>query len=231
MIWFDFGGVLSPPLAELYDAYERKTGITRSQLQWAMRTVADGMGVPTLAPVELALVTEAEWGRSLARALRDRHPAVDLSRARLETFGEQWFAGVRANPAMMSALSCARDHGLRVGILTNNVPEWEPYWKDIVAPAGEIECVIDSCKVGLRKPDPAIFELAARTAGADPASCVLVDDLAVNCDAARAQGWSAVHFTDDEQTLNDLARLTGLAALRGVPATTMPMAPSSARCA
>ncbi|MDO0939391.1 HAD family phosphatase [Streptomyces sp. DG2A-72] len=223
MIWFDFGGVLSPPVAELYADYERKTGIAPAQLQGAMKAAGEELGMPSLAPVELAVVTEAEWGRALGRILADRYPGIDLSRARLETFGEQWFEGVTANSAMVGALRRARESGFRVGILSNNVVEWEPYWKAIVASGGDVDCLIDSCKVGLRKPDPEIFRLAARRAGVDPVLCVLVDDLAVNCDAARAQGWRTVHFRDNCQALHDLGRLTGLPA----PCGAAPLAPSA----
>ncbi|MDT0615360.1 HAD family hydrolase [Streptomyces lancefieldiae] len=212
MIWFDFGGVLSPPLAELYASYELKTGITPEQLAGAMKTVSDEMGMPPLAPVELASISEAEWGRGLARALVTDHPGIDLSRARLETFGEQWFEGIKANPVMMDAVRCLRESGITVGILSNNVVEWEAYWRLMVEPAGEIDFLIDSCKVGFRKPDPQIFRLAARTADIAPGQCVLVDDLAVNCEAAEAEGWRAVHFRDDRQALRDLGRLTGLSA-------------------
>lgn len=82
----------------------------------------------------------------------------------------------------------------------------------VVEPAGEVDFLIDSSKVGFRKPDPEIFRLAARTAGAAPGQCVLVDDLAVNCEAAEAEGWRAVCFRDDRQALRDLGRLTGLSA-------------------
>ncbi|NGO10982.1 HAD family phosphatase [Streptomyces sp. HC44] len=213
MVWFDFGGVLSPPLDELYDAYHRKTGILPAQLQAAIKEVADEMGMPTLAPVEIAALTEAEWGRRLRRVLTSRHPELDLSRARLEGFGEQWFDGVTANPVMVCALRNARDNGFRVGILSNNVVEWEPYWRAIVAPAGEVDCLIDSCKVGVRKPDPEIFDLAAKAAGVTPEDCVLVDDLAGNCAAARRQGWQAVHFRDNRQVLAELRHLTGLPSI------------------
>ncbi|MER5292881.1 HAD family phosphatase [Streptomyces pharetrae] len=213
MIWFDFGGVLSPPIDDLFEAYHRKTGITPAQLKTAMKDFADELDMPPLAPIELGVVTEAEWGRGLARALTARHPGIDLSRARLETFGAQWFEGVTANPLMVCALRYARDNGFRVGILSNNVVEWEPHWLPVVAPAGEVDCLVDSCKVGVRKPDPRIFDLAAKTAGAEPGDCVLIDDLAENCEAARAQGWRAVHFRDNAQALDDLRRLTGLPSI------------------
>ncbi|NLU71993.1 HAD family phosphatase [Streptomyces sp. HNM0575] len=213
MLWFDFGGVLSPPLDDLYDAYQAKTGIAPEQLKGAIKEVAAAMDLPPLAPVELALLSEAEWGGRLRRVLSDRHPGLDLSRARLESFGEQWFDGVEANPVMVCALRYARDNGFRVGVLSNNVVEWEEHWRRIIAPAGDLDCLVDSCKAGHRKPEAAVFDLAARTAGADPGDCVLIDDLAENCDAARARGWRAVHFRQNRQALADLQQLTGLPSL------------------
>ena len=145
MIWFDFGGVLSPPLDELYTAFHEKTGIAPEQLQGAMKEVADELGMPTLAPVELAVLSEREWGRRIERVLRDRHPGLDLSRARLETFGEQWFEGVEADPIMVCAARYARELGFPVGVLSNNVVEWEPHWKRIIEPVGPLDALIDSC--------------------------------------------------------------------------------------
>ncbi|MFD8593097.1 HAD family hydrolase [Streptomyces sp. NPDC059637] len=213
MIWFDFGGVLSPPLRDLYLAYEAKTGIAPEQLQDAMREVARGMGLPTLAPVELGLLTEAEWGRRLRSALARLHPGTDLSRARLETFGEQWFDGVTANPVMVGTLRHARENGFRVGVLSNNVPEWEPYWRAIIAPAGELDCLIDSCRVGARKPDEEIFRRAEKEAGVAPGDCVLVDDLAENCEAARRRGWRAVHFRDNGRAVAELRAVAAVPSI------------------
>ncbi|MGP4009728.1 HAD-IA family hydrolase [Streptomyces sp. 4N124] len=67
--------------------------------------------------------------------------------------------------------------------------------------------------MGVRKPDPRIFELAAKTAGIEAGDCVLVDDLAENCEAARDQRWQAVHFRDNAQALHDLSRITGLPSI------------------
>ncbi len=99
------------------------------------------------------------------------------------------------------------------GILSNNVVEWEAHWHAIVAPVGEVDCIVDSCKVGVRKPDPDIFRRAEKEAGVPAAECVLVDDLAENCEAARSVGWRAVHFRNNAQAVRDLAGLTGLPAL------------------
>ncbi|MER7753363.1 HAD family phosphatase [Kitasatospora sp. NPDC097643] len=213
MVWFDFGGVLSPPLERIYEAYEVKTGITPRQLKAAIKGVADEMGLPTMAPVEVGVISEPEWGRRLARVLAEQNPGIDLSRAELETFGRQWFDGVRANPVMVRAYRYLQENGVRTGILSNNVTEWGPYWKAIIAPVGEVDVLIDSSEVGHRKPDPEIFEIAAKTADVAPVECLLIDDVEENLAAARAQGWKTVLFRDDEQTLADLREATGLAGL------------------
>ncbi|GGM04975.1 HAD family hydrolase [Dactylosporangium sucinum] len=197
MVWFDFGGVLSPPMADIFAAYERKTGLSREQLESAMHAVTADLGRHPLAALEVALITEAEWGRRLRAALRVRYPGADLSRSRLETFGGQWFDGIEANHAMVATLHAVREHGCRVGILTNNVREWEPYWREIVRPVGDVDCVVNSCEVGVRKPEPAIFRMAADAAGVAPEDCVLVDDVEENCAAARSLGWRAVHHRTD----------------------------------
>ncbi|MER5946862.1 HAD family phosphatase [Streptomyces sp. NPDC001904] len=213
VIWFDFGGVLSPPLEELYDAYETKTGITPEQLQGAMKEVAAELDLPTLAPVELGTMSEPEWGAALARVLEDRHPGIDLGRARLTSFGEQWFSGIEANQSMICAFRYAQANGFRAGVLSNNVLEWEPHWMRIIAPLGPVDLLIDSCKVGVRKPDPKIFELAADRAGVRAEECLLIDDLEENCAAAAATGWRTVHFRNNHQALTDLQRLTGLPSI------------------
>lgn len=213
MIWFDFGGVLSPPLDDLFDSYHARTGITPRQMKTALAAVAAELGLEPLAPLELALLTEADWGRSMVRILKEAHPGIDLSRARFDHFGRQWFEGVRANPVMVATARHAKEHGYRVGILSNNVVEWAPYWRAIVAPVGEVDCIVDSCEIGLRKPDPEIFRRAEKEARVPAGECVLIDDLEENCVAARSVGWRAVHFRNNAQAVRELAGLTGLPAL------------------
>lgn len=216
-IWFDFGGVLSPSVEDLFNQYHRKTGISPTQLHRAFAAVAAAMGHEPLAPIELALITEQDWGARLRAHLSATEPDLDLRRAQLEHFGAQWFAGVEANPAMVDAVHLYRSAGFGVGVLSNNVIEWAPHWLPIIEPAGPFDCVIDSSQVRLRKPDPRIFELAAATAGTIQRVNILIDDLAINCAAARASGWQAVEFGTNEQVLADLAELTGLSVESAPP--------------
>ncbi|WP_327146256.1 HAD family hydrolase [Nocardia sp. NBC_01327] len=208
-IWFDFGGVLSPPLSDLFDAYEQKTGITPRALRAAMDAVGADLGAHPLAPIELAAITEYEWGSRLRTHLAAANPALDLSRAELEMFGGQWFSNIHCNSLMASTVRAMRAQGHLVGVLSNNVVEWEPHWHRMIEPAGELDALIDSCFVGVRKPDPRIFRIAEEALGVAPSDCLLIDDLAENCAAAEESGWQAIRFTSNDQTLRELSYRTG----------------------
>lgn len=211
MIWFDFGGVLSPPIPALFQQYQHKTGLAPVVLQQAMRDVAAEMKLPMLAPVENALISEAEWGRRLENALRMRHPEIDLSRARLREFGAQWFAGVQPNQAMVQALHQLKAAGYQLGILTNNVLEWEPHWRSMLQLDSVVDLVVDSCKEGCRKPDPRFFALAAQRAAVEPADCLLIDDVDENVEAAASLGWQTLLFLDNAQALRELESISRVA--------------------
>ncbi|AFA75897.1 putative hydrolase [Gordonia polyisoprenivorans VH2] len=203
-VFLDFGGVLSPPIEDLFTEYERKTGIAPSDLKAAMAGVADRLGVDVLAPVELGMLTEQEWVQGLHTWLTARN--IDVSRSELE-FGRQWFAGHEVNSVIRDLAVQLRGSGYRVGILTNNVREWEPYWRPMVGLDDEVDVIVDSYAVRLRKPDPEIFALAAERIGVPGTKVILVDDLRVNCDAAENAGWGAVQFVETSSALADLARL------------------------
>ena len=92
-----------------------------------------------------------------------------------------------------------------MAILTNNVREWEPIWRAKL-PVDEIfETVVDSAFVGLRKPDPLIYELTLeRLDGIAAEECLFIDDTEVNCIAAAELGIRAVHFRDNAQAIPEI---------------------------
>jgi putative hydrolase of the HAD superfamily len=98
-----------------------------------------------------------------------------------------------------------RSDGVRTALLTNNVREWESLWRsDVIDELFEV--VVVSASVGLRKPDPAIYTLTLeRLDGSiSPEECVFVDDLEINCEAARRLGMTAVHFVDAGQAIPEI---------------------------
>lgn len=207
MIWFDFGGVLSPPIDELFDIYHSRTGIPSNVLKDVMKKVATNMGLEMLSPIENALVTECEWGSMLRRELFSHYPDIDTSLARLESFGEQWFSNITPNKFMVDEFIRLKKIGYSVGILTNNVIEWEPYWKAMLNLGDTPDFIVDSCKEKRRKPEPEFFYLAEKQSGFTPDECILIDDLKENCDAASQRGWGAVHFRDTNSALSGLRTL------------------------
>jgi putative hydrolase of the HAD superfamily len=111
---------------------------------------------------------------------------------------------------MIACMRRLHGRGVRLALLTNNVREAELDWRALVPEIDElVEVVVDSSRVGLRKPDPAIFELVLRRLGVQPQRCLLVDDNLANVEAARALGIRALHYTD---AASAVAELDGYAA-------------------
>jgi putative hydrolase of the HAD superfamily len=194
----DFGGVLTTPPEAVFLAYQEESGVSLEALGTAMGIATDEHGEHPLFALERGEITEVEF--------RDRiHPHLengfDLARLR-----ELYFERLDPNRDMIEFIRALRGRGVRAALLTNNVREWEPVWRAKLPEIDELfELVVDSAFVGLRKPDPAIFELTLeRLGGVGPEQCVFVDDLDVNCDAARALGMAAVRFETAAQAIPEI---------------------------
>jgi putative hydrolase of the HAD superfamily len=73
------------------------------------------------------------------------------------------------------------------------------------------DAVVISDRVGLRKPDPAIYQLTAYQLGIPAHECVFVDDTAANLPAAQSLGMATVHFTDPPGSVAEIGQLIGIA--------------------
>ncbi len=119
----------------------------------------------------------------------------------MHRFKEIYFEALQPNAGMIDLMRELKAAGYRMAMLTNNVREWEPYWRSML-PVDEIfETVVDSGFVGCRKPESRIYALTLERVGAAAESCLFVDDVEVNCEGARKAGMSAVHFRDNEQAI------------------------------
>lgn len=85
-----------------------------------------------------------------------------------------------------------RDVGVKTGIVTNNVAEFASFWRPILPLDDLFDDVVDSSQVGVRKPNPAIFDLACRRLGVEGPRTLFVDDYEGNVVGARAAGLAAV---------------------------------------
>jgi epoxide hydrolase-like predicted phosphatase len=200
----DFGGVLTTPLAAGFLAYEREAPISLEDLGRGMQAAAEIYGEHPLHSLERGEITEVEFARRLAEQL---HDGFDLERLR-----QLYFESIDANAAMIDFIGEQRRRGLRTALLTNNVREWEPLWRAKLPELDEIfEIVVDSAFVGMRKPEPAIYELTVERLGGGlrAEECLFVDDIELNCDSARALGMTAVHFEHADQAIAELESALG----------------------
>jgi putative hydrolase of the HAD superfamily len=199
----DFGGVLTTPLIESFRAYRDESGLSLEKLGIAMARVAEksGGGHP-LFELEKGHITEAEFLASIERELDEE---VTLSSLR-----ETYFRHLHPNQRMIGYMRELRDRGLRMALLTNNVREWEPHWRAKLPDIDEIfEVVVDSAFVGMRKPEPGIYELTLERLGDGVVAdeCVFIDDTDINCDAAEELGMRAVRFRDNDQAIGEIEAL------------------------
>jgi len=100
---------------------------------------------------------------------------------------------------------------IRMGVLTNNVLEFRENWRSMMPFDEWFDDIVDSHEVGLRKPNPAIFQLALARLGAEAGRTVFLDDVATNVSAAESVGIHGVLVdVDPTDAIAVVRRLVGL---------------------
>ena len=200
----DFGGVLTTPLMGSFMALQDAHGVSVEHFGEAMRAAAaeEGGEIP-LFKLERGEITEPEF----LDILRDKLEPLLGHRPELHRFREVFFDALDPNEPMIDLMRECKRAGHRMAMLTNNVQEWEPLWRTML-PVDEIfELVIDSGWVGYRKPEPQIYEITVERLGVPASACLLVDDLEVNCEAARDLGFAAVQYREPDQAIAEVREI------------------------
>jgi epoxide hydrolase-like predicted phosphatase len=202
----DFGGVLTTPLMNSFLALQDAHGIAAEDFGAAMSAAAEaGDGENPLFKLERGDVTEAEF----LDILRGGFEAVAGHRPELHRFREIFFEALDPNEPMIELMRDCKRGGHRMAMLTNNVQEWEPLWRTML-PVDEIfELVIDSGYVGYRKPERQIYEITLERLGLPASACLFVDDMELNCEAARELGFTAVHYREPDQAIAEVRAALG----------------------
>lgn len=192
------------PLMNAFAGVQEAHGISLEALGMAMWRATQERGENPLFPLERGEMSEPEFLGIVGDALE-----AELGRrVEMHDFGERYFAVLEPNPAMIEHLAGLRARGIRLAMLTNNVREWEARWRAMVPEIEETyEVIVDSAFVGMRKPDPAIYRLTCERLGLPPEACAFIDDIDVNCDAARDVGLHAIHFRSTDQAIGELEAL------------------------
>jgi putative hydrolase of the HAD superfamily len=194
----DFGGVVTSSLVGRMAEFCVESGLPAEAIVDVFRT-EDGRRVMALA--EAGLASQRDFEIMVAGQLG------------LPTEGlvERLVSALTPRAEMADLVRRARAAGIPTGLLSDSLG---PGGYDIYTGydlAAMFDVVVISHAVGLRKPDPAIFALAAAQLGRAPAECVFVDDTLHHVRAARELGMAAVHFTGEPEQLAEVERLIGLA--------------------
>jgi epoxide hydrolase-like predicted phosphatase len=194
---FDFGGVLTTSVWDSFAAFCRSEGLEPDAVKNLFST--DPKAMAALRQLEMGKSSEEEFEAEFGRLLGLENP---------EGLIDSMFEGMKPEPAMVDAVREIRAGGIKTGMLSNS---WstEHYDRDLL---GELfDDVVISAEVQMHKPQPEIYELAAKRLEVEPSGCLFVDDLRENCEGAEEVGMTAVRFRDPEQTIARLSELTGIA--------------------
>jgi putative hydrolase of the HAD superfamily len=203
----DFGGVLTSPLLGSFRAFQDSSGIPLEELGAAMRALARELGTNPLFELETGRMTEARFLELLSSQL-----TAQLGRQiTLHGFGERYLEHLRPNERMIGYMRELRARGYKLAICTNNVREWERLWRAKL-PVDEIfDVVVDSAFVGTRKPERRIYEMTLERLRVSAETALFIDDIELNCDAARDLGMEAIWFRSNDQAIAEVEARLGAA--------------------
>src|SRR6202051_5294291 len=203
VIW-DFGGVLTSSPFEAFARFERERGLPADIIRRtnAANHLENAWAKFERAEVDIEAFDQlfAAESRVLGAEVRGRDVLPLLS-------GD-------LRPEMGEALKRIKTR-FKTGCITNNLPA------NAIGSAGGrtlyiaevmalFDHIIEYAKIGLRKPDPKIYQMMVEALGVDPARCVYLDDLGVNLKPARDMGMTTIKVLSTPQALAELEAATGL---------------------
>ncbi|SEP46629.1 putative hydrolase of the HAD superfamily [Rhodospirillales bacterium URHD0017] len=210
VLW-DFGGVILSSPFEAFNRYEAEIGLPKDFIRGLNARNGDTNAWAKMERSEVSLEGFVELFEEEAR---QQGHTLDGWRILQSLSGD-------IRPQMVEALRrCSR--AFRVACITNNMKQGEgpgmARGADKARAVAEImtlfEHVVESSKLGLRKPDPRIYQHACDLLGVPPEDCVYLDDLGINLKPARALGMRTIKVGDPDVAIDELQAMVGI-PLRG----------------
>jgi putative hydrolase of the HAD superfamily len=206
-VLFDFGGVVSESPFLAFHRFERQRGLPEGFLQRINRNNPDDNAWARYERSELTPEAFDEAFAAESRAAGHEVRGLDVI--------DLLFGPIR--PQMTAAVTRCRRHFV-TACLTNNVrhgggrgldamPSRAREWSDALA---LFDRVIESSRLGQRKPEPRFFEEACRALGVEPSQAVFLDDLGTNLKPAREMGMVTIKVTDADAALAELETVLGI---------------------
>jgi putative hydrolase of the HAD superfamily len=206
VLW-DFGGVITTSPFEAFNRFEQEREIPIDFIR----------GVNTINPTtnawaqfESNQISLEEFDRAFE--LETRAAGHSIAGAEIVPL-----LGGAVRPRMVEVLKRCKA-SFKVGCITNNVKAGQgPTMADSASRAAAVaevmelfEFVIESSKLGIRKPNPKIYELACEQIGIAANEAVYLDDLGINLKPARALGMKTIKVVTEAQAIDDLAQMLGI---------------------
>jgi putative hydrolase of the HAD superfamily len=206
VLW-DFGGVLTTSPFVAFNRYEAERGLPKDFIRGVNATDPDRNAWARFERSEIGL---DDFDAAFERESSARGHAIPGRDVVALLAGD-------VRPAMVEALRRCRAR-LTCVCITNNAKVGQGPGmtldthksSDVAEIMTLFHEVIESSKVGVRKPDPEIYEIACRVAGVGPAEAVYLDDLGINLKPARAMGMTTIKVGDPAVALTELEAAVGL---------------------
>ena len=206
VIW-DFGGVLTSSPFEAFTRYEEQNGLPRDFIRSVNAKNGDTNAWARLERSEVSAEEFDALFKAESLALGHEVPGKDIL----------GLLSGDLRPAVVKALEVCKSN-VKVGCITNNAPVGKGAGMSSDSKKAErvasvlslFDHVIESSKLGIRKPDPRIYALMCEALDVDPAYCIYLDDLGINLKPARAMGMHTIKVLNQEQLLEDPTSATGL---------------------
>ena len=198
VLW-DFGGVILSSPFEAFRRYEAEKGLPTDTIRTVNATNPDSNAWALLERNDISPGEFDTLFASESEALGHRIPGSDVLAL---------LAG-DVRPHMVAALDTVIGAGLLTACLTNNVVSTSPTptdrQREVSAIMAKFHHVVESSKVGCRKPEPRFYEIACELLDVSPHECVFLDDLGINLKPAAAMGMRTIKVVDSFDALDELS--------------------------
>jgi putative hydrolase of the HAD superfamily len=206
-VLFDFGGVFTDSPFHAVHAFGKERGIETGEVTQIVFGSYEHDGDHPWHQLERGEITLESARDQIMELGRERGQEVDIYELFAKMAGNN--AGVDQKQPLVDRVRLLKQQGYITGIITNNVKEFGDGWRGLIPIDELFEFVVDSSSVGVRKPDPRIFEIALQhVSDVSPGQVVFLDDYQANVDAARGLGLQAITVgTDLGTTIEELDAL------------------------
>lgn len=199
-VLFDFGGVILTSPFDAFAAYEKSLGLPPNLIRTLNSTNPDGNAWAKFErgdvdPAGFATLFEAE-ASELGHTLSGRK-VLSLIEGKVR-------------PEMVEALRRVKASGFITACLTNNFRSWDSAPEEIQNVMKIFDEVIESSRIGVRKPELAFYEQALTLLELDASEAVFLDDLGINLKPAKAMGMTTIKVVSPDRALADLEAVIGI---------------------